>query len=110
MGTGDEVRDWLHIEDAAELLVTAVEHASIECPIVNGGSGVGTNVRELLARLACGFSGTEQEIEFSGERRAGDPTQYVANIDAAKAWGWSPKLSLTEGIAEYIAWWKSSLP
>ncbi len=107
MGTGSEVRDWLHIQDAAELLVTAVEHASIACPIVNGGSGVGTSVRELLAHLVWSFSGTKLEIEFSGARREGDPSQYVANINAAKAWGWSPKLSLMEGIAEYATWWKS---
>ncbi|MEO6830061.1 MAG: NAD-dependent epimerase/dehydratase family protein, partial [Acidobacteriaceae bacterium] len=45
MGTGDEVRDWLHVEDAAALLLAAAEHASPQCPTVNGGSGQGVTVR-----------------------------------------------------------------
>ena len=36
MGTGDEVRDWLHVEDAAQLMLAAARNASAECPTVNG--------------------------------------------------------------------------
>ena len=43
-GTGDEVRDWLHVEDAAELLIIAMQRASPSCPVVNGGTGTGVSV------------------------------------------------------------------
>jgi UDP-glucose 4-epimerase len=41
MGTGLEVRDWLHIADAADLTVVAADYAGPHTPVVNGGTGVG---------------------------------------------------------------------
>ena len=43
-GTGNEVRDWLHVSDIARLLFIAKDKASIACPIVNAGSGIGVKV------------------------------------------------------------------
>jgi UDP-glucose 4-epimerase len=105
MGTGDEVRDWLHVEDAAELLCAAVEHASPECPTVNGGSGVGTTVRDVLVHLGKCLPTAGWTPTFSGVQRAGDPSRFVANIDGSKAWGWSPKRDWKQGLEEYAAWW-----
>ena len=108
MGTGDEVRDWLHVEDAAELLLAAAGHASIDCPIVNGGSGMGTTVRDVLVHLGnCLLQMSESPI-FSGTPRAGDPNRYIADIEAAKAWNWYPRLHWEQGVADYAAWWKGT--
>ena len=107
MGTGEEVRDWLHVEDAAELLLTAKEHTSAECPIVNGGSGKGVTVRDLLLHLARDFGSEELEPSFSGTRRTGDPSRYIADIECARAWGWEPKRRWQEGVSEYAHWWRT---
>lgn len=108
MGTGDEVRDWLHVEDAATLLMAAAEHASPKCPTVNGGSGQGVAVRDVL--LCLGSSLLQNGIipGFSGAQRAGDPTRYIADIEGSKTWGWQPTRRWTEGVEEYAAWWKKS--
>ena len=105
MGTGEEVRDWLHVEDAAELLLAATKHASAECPIVNGGSGEGTTVREVLRHLSSSFIQAELTPCFSGAQRTGDPSRYVADIEGSMAWGWLPKRRWQEGVSEYAAWW-----
>lgn len=105
MGTGGEVRDWLHVEDAAELLFAAAEHASIECPTVNGGSGEGITVREVLIHLASSLIRSASMPTFSGMKRTGDPSQYIADIEASREWGWSPKCHWKEGVAEYALWW-----
>jgi UDP-glucose 4-epimerase len=104
-GTGDEVRDWLHVEDASELLVSAAEHASVECPIVNGGSGVGVTVREVLIHLGFGLLQENTTPIFSGVRRSGDPSRYIADIEGSREWGWSPTRQWKEGVEEYAAWW-----
>jgi UDP-glucose 4-epimerase len=106
MGTGNEVRDWLHVEDAATLLMAAAEHASPKCPTVNGGSGQGVTVRDVLLRLGSSLLQSEISPSFSGVQRTGDPTRYIADIEGSKAWGWFPKREWTEGIEEYAAWWK----
>jgi len=102
-GTGDELRDWLDVQDAAALLVKAAEHASAECPIVNGGFGKAANVRTIVAGLRREL-GTVPEPIFSGTRRGGDPIGYEADIAEALAWGWRPERALADGLATYAAW------
>jgi UDP-glucose 4-epimerase len=105
-GTGEEIRDWLHVKDAASLLTTATQHASTECPIVNGGSSIGVTVREVLTQLFAEYGRDDLPI-FSGMARAGDPPGYVADISLARRWGWQPKIELRQGLREYAEWFKS---
>jgi UDP-glucose 4-epimerase len=105
-GTGDEIRDWLHVEDAARLLIKVAEHASAQCPIVNGCSGQGVSVREILTELFDNFGITDKP-EFSGVKRDGDPVGYVGDISKVLALGWRPMVELRKGLSEYVQWFKS---
>src|ERR1700722_19890553 len=51
-GTGEELRDWVHIDDAVAMLNRVAGLASDACPVFNGGSGVGVPVRDITALLA----------------------------------------------------------
>jgi UDP-glucose 4-epimerase len=106
MGTGDELRDWLYVDDAAELLLAAAEHASSRCPIVNGGSGEGTTVREILTHLSKCLHGAGHGPTFSGEKRMGDPSRYIADIEASRSWNWQPTFRWKQGVDAYAKWWK----
>jgi UDP-glucose 4-epimerase len=110
MGTGDEIRDWLHVKDASELLVTAAEHASPECPVVNGGSGKGITVREVLVHLGSCDLRFNSLPTFTGLQRPGDPTSYIADTEASMSWGWFPKISWEQGMREYAKWWLENSP
>lgn len=105
-GTGKEVRDWLHVEDAASLLIAAAGHASADCPIVNGGSGIGVTVREILTELFACF-GRVDAPTFSGMARSGDPVGYTADISLSKRWEWQPEMDRHQGLREYAEWFKS---
>ncbi|WP_410960811.1 NAD-dependent epimerase/dehydratase family protein, partial [Salmonella sp. SAL4360] len=70
-GTGDETRDWLHVKDAAALLVVAAAHASVDCSVANGGTGHATSIRLILESL-CDILGSELP-SFSGISKIGDP-------------------------------------
>lgn len=102
-GSGSEIRDWLHVEDAARLLIAAQNYASADCPIVNGGSGIGLTVREVLGDLYHSL-GLERGPRFSGLQRLGDPPGYTADIALARNWGWSPAVDWKEGICDYARW------
>ncbi len=104
-GTGDEIRDWLHVGDAARLLVVAAEHASPQCPIVNGGSGQGLTVREILSELFNCF-GRSDTPNFSGTARSGDPAGYEADIALVTSWGWHPEIDWHQGLRAYAGWIK----
>ncbi len=106
-GAGSEVRDWLHVEDAAGLLFIAGEKASRESPAVNGGSGEGVTVREFLQEAFRRF-GRDDGPVFSGKAREGDPLRYEADISKARLWGWSPKTGWRQGVGEYVEWFRKS--
>lgn len=107
-GTGREVRDWVHVEDAAALLVLAGQHASTESPIVNGGTGEAVTVAQVLGELALAWD-QRGALAFSGEPRPGDPMGFVADCRRAKGWGWSPSVDWREGVRRYATWFKRTL-
>ncbi len=108
-GTGEELRDWLHISDATDLLSVAAEHAGVDCVTINGGSGSASSVREVLSRIASGFPGVPAP-HFSRAARTGDPANFHADAALARSLGWSPKVDLDRGVEEYVGWFRQGAP
>jgi UDP-glucose 4-epimerase len=107
-GDGSEERDWIHVDDAAQLLMKAAAVATSDCPTYNGGTGTSTTVRDVLGLLARKL-GCVDSLRFSGETRRGDPPALVASVAAARGIGWAPKVALAEGIAQYANWFRSAV-
>jgi UDP-glucose 4-epimerase len=105
-GTGDEVRDWLHVQDACRLLLTLSSHASSDAVIVNGGTGTGATVNEIVTMLIRKMN-KQDSPQFSQIQKPGDPPGYVADIKKATGYGWKPEISIDNGIDEYINWYRS---
>ena len=105
-GTGEESRDWLHVADAARLLVMAGRHAAPDCPVVNGGFGQAITVREVLSELSSAL-GLDLIPRFNGIARPGDPARYLADIARARAWDWQPRVEWREGIRRYAHWFRN---
>lgn len=101
-GDGQETRDWLHVEDAAGLMVAAAATASTLCPTYNGGTGAGVPVQQVVTRLAARLGGPEPR--FTGVTRPGDPRDFRADVAEALAIGWRPRRALDEGLDEYADW------
>jgi len=104
-GTGEETRDWLHVDDAARLLIQAGNYASSLCPIVNGGFGESVSVRNVLTDIFR-LMGRNDQPSFCGTQRPGDPVHYHADIGEALAWGWRPEVSWKDGLARYVSWFR----
>lgn len=106
-GSGEELRDWIHVEDAAHMLGQMAALASVECPIFNGGSGNALKVREVVAMLSESL-GRRVKIGFSGVRRPGDPIVLVADGRRAAQAGLSCQISAKIGIQRYADWFLAS--
>lgn len=102
-GTGQETRDWLHVTDAARLMLKAAENASPDCPVVNGGSGTAVTVADAVGAL-FNLMGKNERPVFCGTVRQGDPRAYQADISRALAWGWQPSIDWQTGLSRYAAW------
>lgn len=106
-GTGEETRDFLHITDAVRLIGLAAEHASTDCPLVNGGTGREATVRHMVESIARHWDNLPTP-RFNDEVRTGDPKHLVADIAKARAWGFEPTVTLEDGLTEYVAWFKEA--
>lgn len=105
-GTGKEIRDWLHVKDAATLLLNLSSHASSDALIVNGGTGKGTTVSEIVNEVVLRMN-KKCTLKFSHKPKPGDPAGYIADIKKATSLGWKPQYHLHEGIEEYVNWYLS---
>lgn len=107
---GTAVRDYIHVMDLAAAHVLAVEALLGGAPSAayNLGNGIGTTIGEILATFDK--LGLKVPHSFKG-RRAGDPSQLVADSTAArKALGWQPQYADIETIIRSAHnWHKSTL-
>ena len=108
-GTGMETRDWLHVDDAAQLMILAAQHSSIACPVVNGGEGIAVSILDVLELVATRLGKAKNPL-FSADLRPGDPTHYQANISEALAWGWTPKRDRETEMNAYVDWFVGGAP
>ena len=106
-GTGEEKRDFIHVDDAAHLMRFACDLACAACPTMNGGAGTGRTVREVLSALQSAINGGDLPIVFTRVTRAGDPLELVADTSVSAGLGWRPQRDLFEMIAAYASWWKA---
>lgn len=100
-GTGEAVREFMHVDDlgnAAEILLWNYEG---EEP-VNVGVGVGTTVRELVETLkdVTGYAG---EIVWDASKPSGQKYR-VMDSSAMNAMGWRPNVQLREGLTSMYRW------
>jgi UDP-glucose 4-epimerase len=104
-GTGQETRDWIHIEDAAQL-ISQINVSPGKFFVVNGASGVRMTVEQALLKLRTAL-GADNEISFNGQIKQGDPIHYHADISEARALGWNPKVEFSEALESYAEWIRS---
>jgi len=104
-GTGEETRDWIHVDDAAALMA---DLSDIEAPftILNGAAGERVTVRTVLEMLKNAL-GVDVEIEFSGAVKPGDPRYYHADVSRARQLGAPPSVKLADGLRGYAQWFQS---
>lgn len=103
-GTGVATRDFLHAADAARAIVSAVERGLGDPLPVNLGSGTEVSMRSLAARLAvlCGYD--TSLIDWDSSQPDGQPRRLLDTSRASRLLGWSPQVSLDEGLRRTVAW------
>jgi UDP-glucose 4-epimerase len=105
-GTGEETRDWIHIDDATALIVKLSE-STTPFSIVNGATGNRVTVRTVLEIFKKEL-GVDVDIIFNGVVRPGDPRFYHADISNLQQLGFQPTVLLSDGLTSYAAWLKKS--
>ncbi|MEX0961443.1 MAG: GDP-L-fucose synthase [Simkaniaceae bacterium] len=93
--------EFLHVEDLADASLFLMNHYD-EPDIINAGCGKDISIFDL-AMLIKERVGYEGEILFDASKPDGAPRK-VTSIEEIENLGWSPTISLTEGIDSTIDW------
>uniref|UniRef100_A0A832I1Z5 NAD-dependent epimerase/dehydratase family protein n=1 Tax=Eiseniibacteriota bacterium TaxID=2212470 RepID=A0A832I1Z5_UNCEI len=100
-GTGEQVRDYLFVEDVVEANVLALERGS--GAMVNLGTGVGTSVLDIVRELNA-ILGTSIEPLFEAARPGEIQRIYLDATRAREVLGWVPRTAFRDGLARTVAW------
>ena len=104
-GSGTPMREFLHVDDLANAVVLAAERYDSSLHL-NVGTGEDLSTKELAKKvsLAVGFTGA---IQWDTTKPDGTPRK-VLDVSRVRALGWRPTITLDEGIASTIAWYKEA--
>ena len=104
-GTGNEERDFIHIEDIL-LLFDKIIELNKPLLIVNGGTGVPTKIRTLFESISqkMGYKGN---LVFTGLTKSEDPQSLVADTTKMSSIGFECQVPVEKGILNYINWFRN---
>lgn len=104
-GDGEQTRDFVSVDDVARANLLAARSRGVSGAF-NIASGVATTINRLAAMMSE-MSDVEATIEHT-EARKGEVRDSRADISAARATlGYEPKVALSDGLLEYMNWYRS---
>ncbi len=112
-GKGDNVRDWLYVDDHADALLLAAQKGEPGETYNIGGRAEHTNlelVKMICAILddalpASSYKPHEGLINFVRDR-PGHDQRYAINCDKIeRTLGWSPSLTINKGMEQTVRWY-----
>lgn len=74
---------------------------------VNVGTGEDVTIREL-ATIVADAVGYEGAIEWDTSKPDGTPRKLL-DVSVLRSSGWAPRISLENGIASTVAWYRENL-
>jgi len=111
-GDGSVIRDYIYVDDAISgLLATMLappDRFDALDPVVNIGSGRGVSLRELIS-LLMQILDKPIEVAYKPARDFDVRTNVLDITRARSLLGWSPKISLEEGLSRHITYLKQRL-
>ncbi|QDC08075.1 dTDP-glucose 4,6-dehydratase [Oceanicola sp. D3] len=110
-GRGENVRDWLYVEDHADALLTVIERGVLGRSYNIGGENEARNID--LVRMICAILDEarpaqrprEELIAFVADRPGHDLRYAIDPSRIATELGWRPSVTLREGLEKTVAWY-----
>jgi GDP-L-fucose synthase len=103
-GTGEPVREWLYVDDAAQALVRSLDIPT-QFRLLNVGHGEGVSIGDL-ARLIRDQVNYQGDIRFDVSKPDGAPYKTVDGSRAYEIFKWKPSTRLSDGIAATVSWYE----
>ncbi|MGC1489329.1 MAG: dTDP-glucose 4,6-dehydratase [Albidovulum sp.] len=109
-GAGDNIRDWLFVEDHANALLTVVQKGALGRSYNIGGENEATNL-ELVQKICAildekrpGNQAYANQITHVTDRPGHDQRYAIDPTRIREELGWRPSVTLDEGLERTIDW------
>ena len=115
-GTGDNVRDWLYVEDHARALHLVLARGRIGTTYNIGGNcersniGVVRAICRVLDELVPGAAPREKLITFVSDRPGHDQRYAIDTGKIERELGWRPLETFESGLRRTITWYLDNEP
>jgi UDP-glucose 4-epimerase len=109
---GAQLRDFTYVDDVVEALLLAAEKEASNGQVFNLGGEREVSLRDL-AELLVRINGGGQYVmrSFPPDRKRIDIGDYYADFSRIKsALGWQPQVTLEDGLAQTMAFYREHLP
>jgi UDP-glucose 4-epimerase len=102
LGTGDESRDFIYIDDVISAFCLALE--SKISGVYNLGTGISKKISDVVKIIARVMRKNNVEFVFEGKMRKGDFLSSQADVNKIKnkLSGWEPKISFVKGVEKCL--------
>ncbi|MBV0913466.1 dTDP-glucose 4,6-dehydratase [Anianabacter salinae] len=113
-GTGDNVRDWLFVEDHADALLTVLDKGTVGRSYNIGGENEARNID--LVRMICAIlddlrpsdAPHDRLITFVADRPGHDKRYAIDPARIRDELGWRPSVTLEQGLRRTVVWYLSN--
>jgi len=103
-GTGEEVRDFLHVEDFARGCLLAMEkHAA--CDPINIGYGSPVTIRRVVDIVLKAAGHSKADVRFDASKPTTVPIRLVDTSKARRLLGFEPRISIENGLRDLVRWY-----
>ena len=110
-GTGDNIRDWLYVEDHADALLTVVQKGTLGRSYNIGGENEATNLD--LVKTICAILDTKKPgtapyadlITFVTDRPGHDARYAIDPQRISNELDWRPSVTLEQGLEKTVQWY-----
>jgi GDP-L-fucose synthase len=103
-GTGDEVRDFLHITDLVRgSLLLLEKHAT--CDPINIGYGQAVTIKQVIQSILRAAGHESADLVFDATKPSTIPFRMVDTSKAKRVLGFEPRVTLEEGLADTVRWY-----
>jgi len=109
MTSGDQVRDFVFVEDVVEGFLLAAKNPGCAGKTINLCCGHGASLRELVSKVEALVG--QVPIKFGTlPHRQGEASQIIGdNSLARQLLGWEPKVTLEKGLALTAEWFREAI-
>ena len=110
-GKGDNIRDWLYVEDHANALLTVIMNGKVGRTYNIGGENEATNldlvkkICTLLDELLPQKKPYAEQIIFVPDRPGHDQRYAIDPSRIRNELGWRPSVTLDEGLRKTVLWY-----